>query len=56
MLHNLQNKKYSVMNNRYEIVKDLGSGHTSTVHLALDRRSDSKVALKIIKSEYYLEY
>ena len=48
----LQEKKNSVLNNRYEILKELGSGHTSTVHLALDKRSDSYVALKIIKDDY----
>ena len=48
----LQEKKNSILNNRYEILKELGSGHTSTVHLALDKRSDSYVALKIIKDDY----
>ena len=48
----LQEKKNPILNNRYEILKELGSGHTSTVHLALDKRSDSYVALKIIKDDY----
>ena len=48
----LQDKKNPILNNRYEILKELGSGHTSTVHLALDKRSDSYVALKIIKDDY----
>ena len=52
MFQENQEKKNSVLNNRYEILKELGSGHTSTVHLALDKRSDSYVALKIIKDDY----
>ena len=36
---------------KYEIIKELGSGATSTVYLALDPFSEKQVALKLFKEE-----
>jgi len=36
---------------KYEIIKELGSGATSTVYLALDPFSEQQVALKLFKEE-----
>src|SRR5579885_2724090 len=35
--------------NRYEFIKELGSGATGTVNLALDKTLDKQVAIKILK-------
>ena len=41
-----------MLNGRYELIKELGEGHTSTVYFALDHRTNTNVAVKIIKNTY----
>ena len=41
-----------VLNGRYELLKTLGEGHTATVYLARDHRTQADVAVKIIKTNY----
>jgi len=43
-----------MLNDRYELLKKLGSGHTATVYLARDHATETEVAVKIIKSSYYM--
>lgn len=43
-----------VLNERYVLLKTLGDGHTSIVYKARDLRTDSFVAVKIIKKKEYL--
>ena len=42
--------KLEILNSRYLLVKKIGFGHFSTVHLTYDKKLDRYCALKIIKS------
>ena len=44
--------KKATLNNRYELHDIIGSGQSSVVHTALDKRNNAKVVIKVIKSEY----
>ena len=47
-------EKKATLNNRYELRDIIGSGQSSTVHTALDKRTNAKVVIKVIKSEYLI--
>ena len=47
-------EKKAKLNNRYEFMELLGRGQSSEVHTALDKRTNAKVVIKIIKTEYLL--
>ena len=42
-----------MLNGRYELIKELGEGHTATVYRARDHRTQTDVAVKIIKNQYF---
>lgn len=41
-----------VLNGRYVLISTLGDGHTSNVYKAKDLRTNTDVAVKIIKQQY----
>ena len=45
-----ENNPHPILNGRYEFLKNLGDGHTANVYLANDFRTQSKVAIKVIKN------
>lgn len=48
-----KNISNAMLNERYELIKKLGIGHTATVYLAYDHKTETNVAVKIIKNSYY---
>lgn len=49
-------KDFSIFNDKYHIIKELGFGNTSTVYLCESIKNlNEKVALKLYKKEYILE-
>lgn len=44
--------RLSALEASYEIIRELGSGETSVVHLARERVSNDEVAIKLIRSKY----
>lgn len=45
--------KHPVLNERYEILKNLGEGNTSKVYLARDNKLNGKlVAIKVLKDAF----
>lgn len=51
---NMDNIKVgTVLNNRYELLKEIGSGGLSAVYLARDMRMNKAWAVKIVKTEIY---
>ena len=42
----------SILENDYEIVREIGRGGTALVYLARERSSDSEVAVKLIRAKY----
>ena len=48
----MQNKREAIFNEHYQLLEILGDGHTSVVYLAVDKRNDQKVVIKMIKENY----
>ena len=48
----MEQTKYPIFNDKYEIIKHLGDGETAKVYLGRSLESDEKVAIKIIKDEF----
>lgn len=48
-----ETRKYSVFNNKYEIIQELGEGKSSRVFLGRDiSKPDNLIAIKLIKQDY----
>jgi len=45
-----ESNSHPLLNGRYEFIKNLGDGHTANVYLANDLRTQTKVAIKVIKN------
>jgi len=48
----MEQTKYPIFNDKYEIIKHLGDGETAKVYLGRSLESGEKVAIKIIKDEF----
>ena len=42
-----------LINDRYEIIRSIGEGGMANVYLALDTILDRKVAVKILRGDFY---
>ena len=49
----MQNKRQAIFNEHYQLLEILGDGHTSVVYLAVDKRTNQKVVVKMIKENYF---
>ena len=48
----MQANNYPIFNNKYEMIKRLGSGETAKVYLARSLESGEKYAVKVIKDSF----